>query len=73
MLAAGAVLQDNSRPHAAAHAGALLENFNWELFDYTPLSHDLTPNDYYLFTYLKNWLRSQCFSSKEKLMQGVKT
>jgi hypothetical protein len=33
---------------------ALLEHFNWELFDHSPYSPDLAPSDYHLFTYLKN-------------------
>jgi hypothetical protein len=51
---------------------ALLEHFNWELFDYLPYSPDLAPNNYHLFTYLKNWLWSQRFNSNE-LVEGVKT
>jgi histone-lysine N-methyltransferase SETMAR len=47
------------------------ENFNWQLFDHPPYSPDLTLSDYYLFTYLKNWLRSQRFSNYE-LMEAVK-
>jgi hypothetical protein len=27
----------------------------------------------HLFTYLKNWLQSKCFSNNEELMEGVKT
>jgi hypothetical protein len=44
-----------------------------ELFDHPPHSPDLAPSNYYLLTYLKNWLRSQRFNSNEKLMEGVKT
>jgi hypothetical protein len=36
-------------------------------------SPDLAPRDYQLFTYLKNSLRSQRFSSNGRLMKGVKT
>jgi hypothetical protein len=50
-----------------------LEHFNWELFDHPPYSLDLVPCDYHLFTYLKNWLRSQRFNTNEELMEGVKT
>jgi hypothetical protein len=46
---------------------------NWELFDHPPYGSDLAPSDYHLFTYLKNWLESQCFKSNEELMEGVKT
>jgi transposase len=51
--------------HTAAHTRALLEHFNWELFDRTPYSPDLVPSDCHLFTYLKNWLGSQHFSNNE--------
>jgi hypothetical protein len=39
----------------------------------TLLTANLAPSNYHLFTYLKNWLRSQHFSSNEELMEGVKT
>jgi hypothetical protein len=41
------------------------------LFDHPPYSPDLSPSDYHLVTYLKNWLRSQRFSNNEELMEGV--
>jgi histone-lysine N-methyltransferase SETMAR len=73
MLTSGVVLlHDNARPHAAAHTQALLEHFNWELFDHPLHSPDLALSDYHLFTYLKNWLRSQHFRNNEELMEGVK-
>jgi transposase len=74
MLTPGvALLHDNARPHTAARTRALLEHFNWELFDHPPYSPDLAPSDHHLFTYLKNWQRSQRFNSNEELMEGVKT
>jgi hypothetical protein len=48
------------------------KHFNWESFDHPPYNPDLTPSDHHLFTYLKNWLRSQTFSNNEKFMEGVK-
>jgi hypothetical protein len=51
----------------------LLEHSNWELFDHSPYSSDLGPSDYHLFTYLKNWSRSQDFSNNEELMEDIKT
>jgi transposase len=56
------LLHDNARPHTAARTRALLEHFDWELFDHTPYSPDLAPSDYHLFTYLNNWLTSQRFN-----------
>jgi hypothetical protein len=66
------LLHDNVRSHTAAHTRALLEHFNWELFDNPTYSTDFTPSDYYLFTYLKNWLGSQHFNNNEELIEGVK-
>jgi polysaccharide deacetylase 2 family uncharacterized protein YibQ len=43
------------------------------LFDHFPYNPDLTPSNYHLFTYLKNWLGSQRFNSNEEVMEGVKT
>jgi hypothetical protein len=75
MLISDVVLfHDNARSpiSTAAHTRALLEHFNWELFDHHRYSHDVAPSDYRLFTYLKNWLRSQRFNNNEELMEGVK-
>jgi hypothetical protein len=56
--------------HTAARTRALLEHFNLELFEHSPYS---PASDYDVFTYLKNWLRSQPFNNNEELMEGVKT
>jgi histone-lysine N-methyltransferase SETMAR len=67
------LLRDNARPHTVARTQALLKHFNWELFDHPPYSPDLAQSDYHLFTYFKNWLRSQRFNNNEELMEGFKT
>jgi transposase len=73
ILTSGVVLlHDNTGPHTAARTRALLEHFNWELFDHPPYSLDFVPNDFHLFTYLKNRVRSQRFNDNEELMEGVK-
>jgi hypothetical protein len=59
--------------HTAAHTQALLEHFNWELFDHLPYGPDLAPYDYHLFTYLEDWLGSQHFTNNEEVMEGVIT
>jgi hypothetical protein len=48
------------------------EHLNWVLCDHPPYSPDLTSRDYHLFTYLKNWLGSQCLNNNEELMEDVK-
>jgi hypothetical protein len=64
-------LHDNACLHTAARTRALLEHFNWELFDHPPYSPDLAPSSYHLFIYLTNWLRSQCFNNNEELKKRV--
>jgi transposase len=74
MLTSGVVLlHDNACLHTAAHTRALLEHFNWELFDHQPYSPDIAPSNYHLFTNLKNRLQSQRISSNEELIEDVKT
>jgi hypothetical protein len=65
-------LHDNAHLHTAARTPALLEHFNWVLSYHPPYTPDLSPSNYRLFTYLKRWLRSQCFNINEELMEGVK-
>jgi hypothetical protein len=45
---------DNTHLQKAARCRALLEHYNWELFDHPPHNFDLS--DHPLITYLKNWL-----------------
>jgi transposase len=54
MLTSGVLvvlLYDNACPHTAACARALLEHFNWQLFDHPPYSPDLALSKYHMFTY----------------------
>jgi hypothetical protein len=46
--------------------------YQLELFDHPPYSPNLTPSNYHLPIYLKNWVRSQYFNHNEELMEGVK-
>jgi hypothetical protein len=46
---------NNAHQHTAATTQALLQHFNWELFDQLPYNPELALRDYHLFTYLKNW------------------
>jgi hypothetical protein len=62
------LLHDNEHPYTstAVHPRALLEHFNWELFDHFTRSPHLEPSHYHLFTYLKNWLGSQRFNKNDE-------
>jgi hypothetical protein len=66
------LLYDSVRLHAAARTQGLLEHLNLVLFDHIPYSPDLALNDYHLFTYLKNWLRSHCVKNNEEFMEDVR-
>jgi hypothetical protein len=72
LTSGGMFLHENACPNTAARTRELLEHFNWELSDHPSYSPDLTPSDYHLFTYPKNWLESQRFNNNEELMEGVK-
>jgi len=67
------LLHHNARPHTAARTNALLQPFNWEIFDHPPYSPELAPSDYHLFSKMQVWLATQRFHTNEELMDGVKT
>jgi hypothetical protein len=73
MLTYGVVpFNDNARPHTSLRTQALLEYFNWVLYEHFPYSlnlYDRLPAVYLL----KNWLESKRFSINEELIEGVKT
>jgi hypothetical protein len=46
------LLHNNVRLLTTVSTIALLEYFNWELFDHHLYSHDIAPIDYHMFTYL---------------------
>jgi transposase len=72
MLTSDVVLRhDSARPHTIVRIPTLLDHFSWELFGHPPYCPDLAPSNYYLCTYLKNWLGSQRFNNNE-LMKSVK-
>ena len=72
MLTKGVILlHDNTWPHIAACANALIKLFNWEIFDHPPYSPDLVPSNYHLFTMMKVWLATQHFHTNKELMDVV--
>jgi len=72
MLTKGVVLLHyNARPHNAARTNALMNLFNWEIFDHPPYSSDLPLRGYHLFTKMKVRLATRRFHTNEELMDGV--
>jgi hypothetical protein len=66
------LLHDNAHSNTVARTRALLEHFNWGLFDHHPYSPDLAQSDCCLFIYKKNRLGSQRFNDNEESKEGVK-
>lgn len=62
---------DNAPSHTAARTNEKFKNFRWELFGHKPYSPDMTPGDYFLVLYLKQWLGGPRFKSGEELKVRV--
>jgi hypothetical protein len=72
MLTSGVVLlHETALPHTDARTRALLEHFNWELFDHPRYSPYVASSYYRLLIYLKYSLISERFS-KNEFKEGVK-
>ena len=72
MLTKGIIfLHDNVLPHTVARTNALINLFNWEIFDRPPYSPHLVPSDNHLFTKMNAWLAIQRFHTNKELMDGV--
>jgi histone-lysine N-methyltransferase SETMAR len=57
LLSSGVLLlHDNACPHAAARTQAMLQEFDWEVFEHPAYSPDLAPSDFHLFPKLNEFL-----------------
>ena len=62
MLTSGSVLIYGKARHLSADAAQLLlEQFQWDIFDYTPCNVDLVPCDFHLYGEMKMWLEGSVF------------
>jgi histone-lysine N-methyltransferase SETMAR len=66
------LLQDNARSHDAARTQAMLQKFDWEVFEHPAYSPDLDPSDFHLFPKLKEFLGGRRFKSDEEVKDAVK-
>jgi histone-lysine N-methyltransferase SETMAR len=66
------LLHYNARPHAAARAQAILQEFGWEVFEYPAYSPDLAPSDFHFLPKLKEFLGGRRFKSDEEVKDAVK-
>jgi hypothetical protein len=74
MLSRGVcLLHDDTRPHSAHVATALLEKFKWDILDLLSYSPDLAPSDFHLFLHLKKHLAGKSFDDNDELQEAVMT
>ncbi|CAH2000538.1 unnamed protein product [Acanthoscelides obtectus] len=66
------VHQDNANSHTAQKTRQYLTKENVELLDHPPYSPDLSPNDFFTFSKIKNRLRGQRFQSPEEAVDAFK-
>lgn len=66
------LLIDNAPIHNDQRVIDILSKKNFEILEHPPYSPDLAPSDYYLFKFLKNWLRSRAaFDNLEQIKQEI--
>jgi hypothetical protein len=62
---------DNSRPHTAAASQEFREEKRLERVIDPPYAPDLTPFDFYLFIYVKDFLRGPSFETADELSLAI--
>ena len=63
---------DNASSHISAQTIAFLNTQNIDLISHPPYNPDLAPNDLFLFSYVKNKMRGQLFSTPEKVVDAFR-
>lgn len=72
LLSKGTVsLNDNARPHTAAHTVETLQTFKPEVLTHPAHNPDLTPSNYHLFGPLKVALKGRRFTLDQELKEVV--
>ena len=63
---------DNASSHTSPQTIAFLSTQNIALMSHPSYSSDLAPNDFFLFPYVKNKMRGQCFSTPEEAVDAFR-
>lgn len=63
---------DNASSHTSKATAEFLASQRIELTSHSPYSHDLAPNDFFLFPKIKDKLRGQRFSTPEEAVDAFK-
>jgi hypothetical protein len=67
------LLNDNARPHTAAHTVDTLRALKFEVLNHPPYSPDLAPSDFHLFGPMKEHLRGQKFADDNEVIEAVQS
>jgi len=63
---------DNASSHKATQTNDYLKEKKIELMNHCPYSPDLSPNDFFLFPFVKNKMRGQRFTAPEEAVEAFK-
>jgi hypothetical protein len=67
------LLHDNASPHTPCGSQEVLQSFKREILDHPPHNPDFAPNDYHLFSKLKESLAGKTFSDDDEVQDAVMT
>lgn len=62
---------DNARPHNAKMSEQKMKELHIERLPHPPYSPDISPNDFFLYGYVKNKLKGRSFQSRDSLVNAV--
>ena len=62
---------DNAKPHNAKRTVEKLEELHFERLPQPPYSPDISPNDFFLYGYIKEKLKGSHFTSREDLISSI--
>ena len=64
---------DNCKVHNSMYTQTLIETYRFKRAPHPAYSPDLAPSDFFLFGYIKEKLRGQCFTKREDLLEEIYT
>lgn len=64
-------LQDNARPHISRQSMQKIEEIGLQTITHPPYSPDLSPSDYYLFSPMKNAIRTIVYDDVDAIQQDL--
>ena len=72
LISPGVILHhDNASVHTSYYVLSTIHNLRYELFRHPPYFPDLAPSDYYLFPFLKNYLKGRRYKDRSALDSSI--